>query len=639
MNQTGRILIIDDDQGMRETIGDVFMARGHSVVTAAAGRAGLEVLASHPVDAAVVDIKLPDVSGVELLDAIKALTPSVEVIFITAFASVATAIQAINGAAFAYVTKPFEMGQLLATVNKALEKQRLARSLQEMEERYRWVTENIADAVFLMDLDGQILFVNPRGIALTGFSGQELARASFFALLTPEVARRAHERMEAAQAGQEAPPFFEGELIRKDGSRVSIEATFGSVLKEGRVVARLGAVRDVTERKLLEDQLRQAQKMEAVGQLSGGIAHDFNNLLTVIAGRGHLLLAGMPPGDPGRRNVELIQQTAERAAVMTRQLLAFSRKQILTPQVLDLNIIVTGIQPILQRLIGENIDLVVEPSATPAWAKVDPGQVEQVIMNLAVNARDAMPDGGRLTLRTARVTIDEAYARSHMGVETSPTVLLEVSDSGTGMTAEVQSHIFEPFFTTKPVGGGTGLGLATVYGIVKQSGGHIEVLSEPGRGSTFQIYLPLAEETESAGLAETPAARHAGGSETILLVEDEEEVRELAREILTLMGYTVLAASEPAEALRISPEHSGIIDLLVTDVVMPGMSGRQLADRLTAERPGLKVMFMSGYTDNAIVHHGVLEPGTAFVQKPFTPDSLTRKVRETLDSARPRAEA
>ncbi len=292
----------------------------------------------------------------------------------------------------------------------------------------------------------------------------------------------------------------------------------------------------------------------------------------------------------------------------------------------------TGIQPILQRLIGENIDLVVEPSATPAWAKVDPGQVEQVIMNLAVNARDAMPEGGRLTLRTARVTIDEAYARSHIGVEVGPTVLLEVSDTGTGMTAEVQSHIFEPFFTTKPVGRGTGLGLATVYGILKQSGGHIEVLSEPGRGSTFQIYLPLAEEAETAGLAETPAARHAGGSETVLLVEDEEEVRELAREILTLMGYTILTAREPAEALRISLEHTGIIDLLLTDVIMPGMSGRQLADRLTAERPGLKVVFMSGYTDNAIVHHGVLEPGTAFVQKPFTPESLTRKVRDVLDA-------
>jgi len=633
VNHTGRILIIDDDQGMCETIGDVFMARGHSVVTAAAGRAGLDVLASHPVDAAVVDIKLPDVSGVELLDAIKALSPSVEVIFITAFASVATAIQAINGAAFAYVTKPFEMDQLLATVNKALEKRRLSESLQESEERYRWVTENIADAVFLLGLDGEVLFANPRAVVLTGYTEQELALASFFALLTPEVARRAQKRLESAQTGQEVPPFFEGELMRKDGSCISIEATFGSVLKEGRVVARLGAVREVTERKLLEDQLRQAQKMEAVGQLGGGIAHDFNNLLTVIAGRTHLVLAGLQAGDPARRNIELIQQTAERAAVLTRQLLAFSRKQILTLHVLDLNAIVAGIEPILQRLIGENIELVVEPSAQPVWAKVDRGQIEQIILNLSVNARDAMPDAGRLNIRTANVSIDEAYARSHMGVEVGPAVLLEVTDTGTGMTSEVRAHVFEPFFTTKPVGRGTGLGLSTVYGIVKQSGGHIEVLSEPGQGSTFQIYLPLAEEAESTGLAEAPAPRHARGSETVLLVEDEEEVRELAREILALSGYTLLTAGDPAEAIRLSQGHHGVIHLLVTDVVMPGMSGRQLADRLTAERPGLKVIFMSGYTDNAIVHHGVLDPGTAFVQKPFTPESLTRKVREVLDAA------
>jgi two-component system cell cycle sensor histidine kinase/response regulator CckA len=629
MNQTGRILIIGDDHGMAETIGDVFQARGYSTVTAASGRAGLDVLASQPVDAAIVDIKLPDISGVELLDAMKAVSPSLEVVFITAFASVATAIQAINGSAFAYLTKPFEMDLLLATVSKALEKQTLARDLQVAEERYRWVTENIMDAVFLVGMDGRIVFANRRLFTLTGYTEAELIGQPVFPLLTPEGAQQVQARMAAASAGQDVPPFFETEFVRKDGSRMSIEANVANVLKDDRLVARLVAARDVTDRKLLEEQFRQAQKMEAVGQLGGGIAHDFNNLLTVIAGRSHLLLAGMPPGDPGRRHVELIQQTAERATVMTRQLLAFSRKQILAPQVLDLNIIVTGIQPILQRLIGENIDLVVEPSATPAWAKVDPGQVEQVIMNLAVNARDAMPEGGRLTLRTAHVTIDEAYARSHMGVEAGPTVLLEVSDTGTGMTAEVQSHIFEPFFTTKPVGRGTGLGLATVYGIVKQSGGYIDALSELGRGSTFQIYLPLAEEAEFAGLAETSAARHAGGSETVLLVEDEEEVRELAREILTLMGYTVLAASEPAEALRISLEHTGIIDLLLTDV---GMSGRQVADRLTAERPGLKVVFMSGYTDNAIVHHGVLEPGTAFVQKPFTPESLTRKVREVLDA-------
>ena len=341
----------------------------------------------------------------------------------------------------------------------------------------------------------------------------------------------------------------------------------------------------------------------------------------------------MPEKHPGRPNVELIQETAERAAVLTRQLLAFSRKQILALQVLDLNTIVASIERILRRLIGEHIQLVIEPSATPGWVKVDPGQMEQVILNLSVNARDAMPEGGRLTIRTAQVGVAEAAARTHAEIQAGPAVLLEVRDTGIGMTDEIRTRIFEPFFTTKPAGHGTGLGLATVYGIVKQSGGTIEVLSQPGQGSTFQIYLPRVEETEATSPTDAPAPRHIGGSETILLVEDAEDVRDLARDILGLMGYNLMTASNPVEAIQVSQDHSGVIHLLLTDVVMPGMSGRQLADRLVADRPGLKVLFMSGYTDNAIVHHGVLDPGTAFVQKPFTPDSLSRKVREVLDAS------
>ena len=395
----------------------------------------------------------------------------------------------------------------------------------------------------------------------------------------------------------------------------------------------MGVLVDLAEQKQLEEQLRQSQKMEAVGQLAGGIAHDFNNLLTVIGGRTYLLLTTLPEKHPGRPNVELIQETAERAAVLTRQLLAFSRKQILALQVLDLNTIVASIERILRRLIGEHIQLVIEPSATPGWVKVDPGQMEQVILNLSVNARDAMPEGGRLTIRTAHVGVAEAAARTHAEIQAGPAVLLEVRDTGIGMTDEIRTRIFEPFFTTKPAGHGTGLGLATVYGIVKQSGGTIEVLSQPGQGSTFQIYLPRVEETEATSPTDAPAPRHIGGSETILLVEDAEDVRDLARDILGLMGYNLMTASNPVEAIQVSQDHSGVIQLLLTDVVMPGMSGRQLADRLVADRPGLKVLFMSGYTDNAIVHHGVLDPGTAFVQKPFTPDSLSRKVREVLDAS------
>jgi two-component system cell cycle sensor histidine kinase/response regulator CckA len=447
-----------------------------------------------------------------------------------------------------------------------------------------------------------------------------------------------HKRAEfdaaVAQNRRGVATLYETQRRRKDGTLIDvISSTAPLVDARGRVTGSMGVLVDLAEQKQLEEQLRQSQKMEAVGQLAGGIAHDFNNLLTVIGGRTYLLLTTLPEKHPARPNVELIQETAERAAVLTRQLLAFSRKQILALQVLDLNTIVASIERILRRLIGEHIHLVIEPSSTPGLVKVDPGQMEQVILNLSVNARDAMPGGGRLTIRTAHVDVAEAAARTHAEIQAGPAVVLEVRDTGIGMTDEIRTRIFEPFFTTKPAGHGTGLGLATVYGIVKQSGGTIEVLSRPGQGSTFQIYLPRVEETEATSPTDAPAPRHIGGSETILLVEDAEDVRNLARDILGLMGYNLMTASNPVEAIQVSQDHTSVIHLLLTDVVMPGMSGRQLADRLVADRPGLKVLFMSGYTDNAIVHHGVLDPGTAFVQKPFTPDSLSRKVREVLDAS------
>jgi PAS domain S-box-containing protein len=378
-------------------------------------------------------------------------------------------------------------------------------------------------------------------------------------------------------------------------------------------------------------QLAQAQKMEAIGQLAGGIAHDFNNLLTVIGGRSQLLLSRLPAQSPVRRDLELIQKTSERAAALTRQLLAFSRKQILAPKVLDLNAVVSGMASMLQRLIGEDIDLAFRAGADLGRVKADPGQIEQVIVNLVVNARDAMPGGGRVTLETANVELGEQYARRHVGVQPGPYVMLAVSDTGTGMDAETQARIFEPFFTTKAPGKGTGLGLATVYGIVKQSGGNIWVYSEVGKGTTFKIYLPRVEETEES--VQPEVALPGRGTETILLVEDEDEVRELAREILEAYGYTVFQARQPAEAMLIAERHPGPIHLLVTDVVMPEMSGRALAERLAPLRPEMKVLYMSGYTDNAIVHHGRLDAGTPFVQKPFTPDVLVRKVREVLESS------
>jgi len=384
----------------------------------------------------------------------------------------------------------------------------------------------------------------------------------------------------------------------------------------------------------IEEQLRQAQKMEAIGKLAGGVAHDFNNLLTVIIGRCGLLVSRFETNAPLRHDLELIRTTADRAAALTRQLLAFGRKQVLQPRALDLNVVVEDIAPMLRRLIGEDVELTVRLRPELGHVMADPSQIEQVIVNLVVNARDAMPQGGQLTIETASVDLDAAYVRRHPGSRTGAHVMLTVSDTGIGMDVDTQARVFEPFFTTKEAGKGSGLGLATVYGIVKQSGGTVWVYSEPGRGTVFKVYLrrvDVAVEPRATGItiAEAP-----GGSETILLVEDQQEVRELAADILSAQGYVVLAAGDGETASALFTAHKEQIDLLLTDVVMPGTSGRQLADSLTAARPDLKVLYMSGYTDQAIVQHGVLEAGIAYLEKPFTIDAITRAVRDALD-ARP----
>jgi len=392
--------------------------------------------------------------------------------------------------------------------------------------------------------------------------------------------------------------------------------------------------RSLEELERTQDQLVQAQKMEAIGRLAGGVAHDFNNLLTAIIGYSEFLLASFDHGDPRRKDVEEIKKAADQAAALTRQLLAFSRKQVLQLQVLDLNAIISNMEKMLRRLIGEDIELVTVLDPALGRVKADPGQIEQVLMNLAVNARDAMPQGGKLTIETMNAYLDEDYARRHVDVQPGPYVMLAVSDTGVGMDAGTQAHLFEPFFTTKQVGQGTGLGLSTVYGIVKQSNGHIWVYSEPGHGTTFKIYLPMVEEVVELAEERTPvAAISQTGVEAVLLVEDNDDVRDLARRVLLQHGYSVLEARDGEEALLICERHEGPVHLLVTDVVMPGgLSGRQLAERLAALYPGMKVLYMSGYTDNAIVHHGVLGPGMAFLQKPFSPDVLVCKVREVLDT-------
>jgi PAS domain S-box-containing protein len=400
---------------------------------------------------------------------------------------------------------------------------------------------------------------------------------------------------------------------------------------EGELLGVIGVALDITDRKQLADQLRVSQKMQAIGELAGGVAHDFNNLLMVVKGHGELLLSRLPDPSPLRHNVEQMEKAADRAATLTRQLLAFSRKQVLQPRVLDLNEVVSGMIQMFSRVIGENIEMAFLPGTKLGRVKADPGQIEQVLLNLVVNGRDAMPDGGRLTIETSNIVLDEEYAATHTSLRPGPYVMLTVSDTGCGMDAQTQSRIFEPFFTTKEHGKGTGLGLATVYGVVKQSGGFIYVYSEVEHGTTFKIYLPLVTADAEKLTTEKVVQGPPRGTETILFVEDEESVRSLVRDFLETTGYKVLEATDGIHALDVAAAHKGPIHILITDVVMPRLSGRELAVRLSAERKDVKILYISGYTDDSVFRHGVLEGGVSFLQKPFNLKSLAQKIREVLD--------
>ncbi len=507
--------------------------------------------------------------------------------------------------------------------------QRMESKAIESAQLHRTLMEKANDAIWIADDRGIILEVNHQMELMLGRPAAEIEGHRIFEFVVPshvEAAAQLLARMRL-EGGMRSDALI---LSRADGKTVQVDISI-SIVDVGGQALRFAIFRDITQQRELEEKYRQAQKMEAIGRLAGGIAHDFNNLLTAILGYSHVVVDQLGEGHPLSADVEQIRKAGERAAALTRQLLVFSRKQVLLPAVVDLNAVVTDIDKMLRRVIGEDIELRLVLDGDLGQVMIDPTQVEQVIMNLCVNARDAMPAGGTLTLETGNVDLDESYAKTHVGVQPGPYVMLAVSDTGIGMDAETKSHLFEPFFTTKPRGKGTGLGLSTVYGIVRQSGGHSWVYSELNRGTTFKIYLPRLEKSGEAHLVEhQKAATDHGGTETILLVEDDDTIRHMVSSILAKHGYKVIEAPTPHAAIAAAAQHIDGIDLLVTDVVLPGMSGPELVARMAKVHAGLKVLYMSGYTDDAVMQHGLLEAGTAFLQKPFTPDGFLRKVRAVL---------
>ncbi|HTH51346.1 MAG TPA: PAS domain S-box protein, partial [Pyrinomonadaceae bacterium] len=511
---------------------------------------------------------------------------------------------------------------VIAVVQDVTSRTFAEQALRTSEERYRDLIENAHDIIYTHDLEGNCLSVNAAVERVIGYTPEEALNLNIKDAVLPHEVHRVEDMIRRKING-ETVTSYELEMRAKDGRTVTVDVNTRIIYRDHKPVAVQGIARDITGRKRLEEQLLQAQKLESIGRLAGGIAHDFNNMLTAINGYSDLALRRMHEDEPVRTYIEEIKKAGERSALLTSQLLAFSRRQILHPEMIRLNDVIDDTTNLLQRLIGEDIELVTRCKPSVGAIKFDPGQLSQILMNLAVNARDAMPNGGKVTIETSNVFVDPDLASGHVGLLPGPYVLLSVSDTGTGISPDIQEQIFEPFFTTKPVGKGTGLGLATVYGIVRQSGGRIFVYSEEGHGTTFKIYIPRVAEGPVETHTPTTAERLlAVGTETILLAEDEQLVRALSRQVLESCGYRVIEAKDGVEAYDILRNGSDDIELLITDVIMPRMGGRELAERLRETRPDLPILFASGYTDEAVVRHGMLDDGMNFIQKPFTIDDV-----------------
>ena len=594
-------------------------------------QSALDRLTQTGVDVVLLDLGLPDSEGIETFLRTHREAPGEPIIVISGRDDESLALEAVRSGAQDYLVKGRIEGPLLARVIRyAIERKVAEQALSDSAARWRAIMDNVGDGISVLNAEGVVLEVNRSLSAMLGLPPDRVVGRHIQEFAAPgQEAMNTAQFVEAVQRG--GGHVLGTQLVRSDGKTAVVDFSISLFDLHGqRLVLSIG--RDVTQQQSLEQQLRQAQKMEAVGRLAGGVAHDFNNLLTAIFGYADLMADELPQEGRVRQDLEEIRKAAVQAASLTRQLLAFSRQQVLQPVVLDLNALLQDMEKMLGRLIGEDVELRLKLSPEVGHVRADPGQLQQVIMNLVVNARDAMPKGGVLMLETANVELTAQMAELNQSVVPGPYVMLAVSDTGIGMDAKTRAHIFEPFFTTKEKGRGTGLGLSTVYGIVQQSEGYIWVYSEPGAGTTFKIYLPRVDAPlEGLGMAREGATLLTG-TETILIAEDDATLRPLVKGLLERQGYRVLEAANTDEALAIAIDHVSPIHLLITDVVMPGASGRELARRLAHLRPEIRVLYVSGYTDDAIVHHGMLEPGLSFLQKPFTPSALARKVREVLDA-------
>ncbi len=632
------VLVVDDEATVRLMVRDLLVREGYPVVVAADGKEAVAAVKSHECAVAVVDKNLPgNLNGLDILRETRKYAPFMRVIIFTGYPSQESAIEALRHGAFDYIEKPIDTDLIVEKVRRAWEAYLLTTDREELFRKYETLFEVVPGIVWFMTEEGVLTRINKEGAAMLGYTPADLLGRPYAQLLSPgEDADSAHWAFKERRTGARATRRKIVELrTRAGGARLFEVSSTGAYDRpqedpNKRYWGTLGVGWDITEHALMEEQLQQARKLEAIGRMAGAVAHDFNNLLSVILNNAQFLKGELETSDPRHTDVSEVENAALRAADLTRQLLAFSRKQVVQPEPLNLFDVLGKLEGLLRRLVSENIEVEFTRDSDLSLVKADRSQVEQVVLNLAANARDAMPDGGRLTIQVSDVVLDEEFAAAHLNVSPGPFVMLAVSDTGHGMSPEVRAHLFEPFFTTKEPGRGTGLGMATVYGIVTQAGGHVSVYSEERVGTSVKVYLPVIAEA-GVETREPATTELRQGSEQVLVVEDEAMVRRLARRILERHGYHVIEAANGQEALEQWGQRP--IDLLVTDMVMPKMSGTELALRLREALPAIKVVYMSGYVGNVITQHKMLEDGSRFLQKPFTAATLLGAIREVLEAS------